>query len=156
MRAAVRARQVAVPVEVEAFDTLADPDYAYACEMAHLPADTRSAEQWARSVFEDAPAVVRWLLRVGWVVGLGLRLGPSNSDSHVFGWKILSVSPEVVVLGIDSYLLSAHLVVRVEESRALHITFVRYEHRVTRVVWAVAKPIHQLVIPWLMRHAAGR
>lgn len=154
--AAVRARTIAVPVEVEAVDTLVDPNYTYACEMARRPSDARLAEQWARAVFEDAPAMVRWLLRAGWVVGLGLRLGPSGSDSYVFGWQILSRSPEMIVLGIESYLLCAHLVVRVDDARVVHVTFVRYERRATRIIWAIAKPIHQLVIPWLLRHAQGR
>jgi hypothetical protein len=145
-----------VPEEIRAVETLADPRYAYACEVETASTDIRSAEQWARAVFEGAPTSLRWFIVLGWRVGLGLRLGPRRSPSYVLGWKILSTRPDVIVLGVDSFLLRAQIVVRVQESRVLHATFVRYERRPARVVWAAAAPLHRLVIPFLLRGAAAR
>jgi hypothetical protein len=150
-----RTRVVDVPQEIRAVDTLADPDYVYGCEIPRLPTDTRTAEQWARAVFEGAPRLVRWFIVAGWIGGLGLRLGPRPSPSHVLGWKVLSTTPTVAVLGVESFMLSAHLVVRVHESHVLHATFVRYDRPPARIVWAVAAPVHRRVIPFLLRHAAG-
>jgi hypothetical protein len=73
----------------------------------------------------------------------------------VLGWKILSTTPGVIVLGVESFLLRAQLVVRAQESRVLHATFVRYEGGLARVVWCAAAPVHRAVIPFLLRHAAA-
>ena len=144
-----------MPEEIRAVETLADPSYTYACEVETSPMDSRSPEQWARAVFEGAPTPLRWFIVLGWRVALGLRLGPRQSPSYVLGWKILSTTPDVVVLGVESFLLRAQLVIRVHESQVLHATFVHYERRAARVVWTVAAPIHRLVIPFLLRHAAA-
>jgi hypothetical protein len=147
---------VAVPEEVGALDTLARPTYTYACQMTVSAADDRSAEQWARAIFEGAPRLMRWLIVAGWKVGLGLRLGPRRSPSHVLGWSILSTTPTAVILGVRSFVLTAHLVVRVQDSQVVHATFVRYERSLARVLWTAAAPIHRRVIPYLLNHAAAR
>jgi hypothetical protein len=150
----VKARQVELPEGIRALTTLADSDYTYACELTTSTTDDRSAEQWARAVFEGAPRLFRWFIVTGWIVGLGLRLGPRPSPSHVLGWRILSAAPTAIVLGVESFLLSAQLVVQVQNSRVLHTTFVRYERRPARILWAAAEPVHRRVIPYLLGHAA--
>ncbi|MCU1449767.1 MAG: hypothetical protein JWP02_1937 [Acidimicrobiales bacterium] len=151
----MKARQVAVPEVVGALDTLARPNYTYACQVTAAAADDHSAEQWARAIFEGAPRLMRWLIVMGWKVGLGLRLGPRRSPSHVLGWTILSTTPTAVILGVQSFVLTAHLVVRVQDSKVVHATFVRYERALARVLWAAAAPIHSRVIPYLLNHAAA-
>ena len=147
-------REVAVSEEVQTVATLADPGYTYACELHTLGAGSRSAEQWARAVFERAPQPLRWFVVAGWIIGLRLRLGPRPSPSHVLGWRILSNAPTVIVLGVESFMLSARLVVQVRESEVIHATLVRYERRAARIAWAAAAPIHRRVIPFLLRRAA--
>jgi hypothetical protein len=107
-------------------------------------------------VFEDAPRLLRSFMVSGWIVGLGLRLGPRGSRSYVLGWSIVSNTPEVIVLGVGSFMITARLVVRVAESTVVHATFVRYERRPAKVIWPVAAVIHRRVIPFLLRNAAGR
>src|SRR5438132_7170862 len=93
---------VAVPDEIGARQGLAAPDFAYACQLDLNTPATQSAEQWARAVFEDAPRLLRSFIVSGWIVGLGLRLGPRRSRSYVLGWSIVSNTPEVIVLGVGS------------------------------------------------------
>lgn len=45
-------------------------------------------------------------------------------------------------------MLSAHLVVQVQDCKVVHATFVRYERRPARIVWAAAAPIHRRIIPY--------
>jgi hypothetical protein len=143
-----------MPDGVAAVATLSDPDDTYACEIVALDARARSAEVWARAVFEDAPRLVRSLIVFGWVAALRLRLGSRRSPALVLGWSIVSATPDTVLLGVDSPLLRAQLVVKVENVTVIHATFVTFENRLGRFFWAVAAPIHRLAIPYLLTHAA--
>jgi hypothetical protein len=151
-----RAHNVAVPDEIDARHDLAAPDFAYACQLDVDTPTSQSAEHWARSVFENTPRPLRWFIVSGWIVGLGLRLGPRRSKGYVLGWSIVSNTPEVIVLGVGSFMLTARLVVGVTESKVIHATFVRYEHAPARIIWPVAAVVHRRVVPFLLRNAAAR
>jgi hypothetical protein len=145
--------QVAHRVEVPAdTTTLAGADYASGFETARAATDTRSPEQWARATWEGAPRGVRGFLVTGWKLGLGLRLG-SGSD-HVLGWTVVTATPETIVLEARSGLLTAHNMVRVEDTRVLWTTFVRYEKPSARLLWRAAAPVHHLTLPYLLKLAA--
>jgi hypothetical protein len=124
-----------MPDDVRVLDTLTDPSYTYACEIATSATDQRSAEQWARAVQEGGPVLLRWFIVFGWIVALRLRLGPRSSPELVLGWKVLSTTPTAIVLGVESFMLSAHLVVCVQDSRVVHATFVRYKRWPARIIW---------------------
>jgi hypothetical protein len=143
-----------MPEGILTLGTLGDPSYTYACEITASATDSRSAEQWARAVFEGAPRLLRWFIVAGWIGGLGLRLGPRRSPAHVLGWKIVSRTPTTIVLGVESFVLSARLVVQVGDSQIVHATFVRYRRRPARILWAAAAPIHRRVVPYLLGRAA--
>ncbi len=151
-----RARSVEVSDELRRLDSLADPDFVYACAIPSEAGNDRTAEQWARSVFEDMPRPLRALIVFGWVAVLRLRLAPRSSPSHVLGWSLLSATPTVAVLAVKSPFLSAHLLVRVASREVAHVTFVRYDRTPARAVWALASPLHRVVIPYLLRRAARR
>ena len=143
-----------MPEEIDARHELVPANFAYACQL-DLDMDTaQSAEYWARAVFEGAPRSLRWFIVTGWIAGLGLRLGPRRSRSYVLGWNIVSNTPEVIVLGVESFMLTARLVVRVRESTVVHATFVRYERAPARIIWPIAAIVHRRVIPFLLRYAA--
>ncbi|MEV0282014.1 hypothetical protein AB0I22_37335 [Streptomyces sp. NPDC050610] len=116
----------------------------------------RSPEQWARSVFEGAPGVVRWFLVTGWRSALRLRLGPRPAPTHVLGWRIVTMATDVIVLELTSALMTARLVLRSEGVRVVLTTFVRYEHRAARAIWSCAAPTHRRIVPYLLRRAAAR
>jgi hypothetical protein len=151
-----RSHEVPVPDELTARQDLATTDFAYACRLDVDTAPARSAEQWARAVFEDAPKALRWFIVSGWIVGLGLRLGSRRSRDYVLGWTIVSNTPDVIVLGVGSFMLTARLVVRVSESDVVHATFVRYDRRPAKLIWPIAAVMHRRIIPLLLRGAAMR
>jgi hypothetical protein len=147
----LRARRVAV---AEMADPLGRSDYASAFEVPREAADRWSAELWARAAFEGAPAALRTFVVSGWRYGLGFRLGPSSSADHILGWRIVARTPHAVELELQSALVTARKVVRVDAGRVVMTTFVRYERAPARLLWAAATPIHHQTEPYLLGHAA--
>lgn len=153
----MRARRIDPSEQLRALDTLGEPHYAAAWEVAIADGDTRSAEQWARATFEDAPRALRTFIVTGWTIGLGLRLGPRPSPNHVLGWKIATAATDLIVLSVQAALLgTAHLVFQVEGSRVVVGSFVRYEKRGARLIWAATQPLHHQIVPYLLGRAASR
>jgi hypothetical protein len=142
--------------EISALPDLTDSDYRYGCVLTTRTAGERSAEEWAREMFEGAPRLVRQSIVLGWRFGLGLRLGPIGRPSHVLGWEIARQSTGDALLRVSSPLLDARLVVKTRTDTVVHLTLVRYRSRVTRAWWAIAAPVHECVIPYLLRSAARR
>lgn len=116
--------------------------------------DPRSAEQWARAVFEHAPAPVRAFLVVGWRGVLGLRLGPRHDAGHVLGWRLEDQRHDEVRLASDSSLIDAVNVVRLDAGRVTWTTYVRYRNGLAPLVWALVLPIHKATVSRLLRRAA--
>jgi hypothetical protein len=151
------ARRIDVSEQIRAVDTLAEPHYAAAWEVAIADRDARSAEQWARATFEHAPRALRAFIVAGWTVGLGLRLGPRPSPDHVLGWKSVTAAPDLIILSVQSGLLgTAHIVFQVEGSRVVLASFVRYEKRWARPIWSAVQPVHHRIVPYLLGRAASR
>jgi hypothetical protein len=150
-----RAHRVDVTEEIAAGDTLAGFDYAGAFEVTVGDPHQRSPEQWVRATFEGAPRSVQWLLRVGWRSILGLRLGPPGSHDHVLGWKLVTAAPEAVLLEVRSGLVTARKVLRIQDSRVILTTFVRYERRWAGALWSVISPVHHRVEPYILGRAAS-
>lgn len=115
-----------------------------------------TAEQWARAVFEGAPAALRWCMVFGWRFVLGLRLHPDAAADQVLGWRTEATAsaPDTVTLAAASRFLRAENIVAVDEGVVLWVTVVRYESRAARPLWAVAAAIHHRTIPFLLGHAA--
>ncbi|MFI5779938.1 DUF2867 domain-containing protein [Nocardia sp. NPDC051570] len=145
-----RARRVAVPPDAPVGEEMADADYGWAFELDTC-GTRRTAEQWARSVFEDAPAVMRGALRMGWRWGLGLRM--RTAPDHVLGWRIVEQGPDVVVLESHSPILLARNIVMTSRSTVSWSTLVRFDRRIARPIWAAVEPFHHLTIPYLLGRA---
>jgi hypothetical protein len=155
-RSAPRARRLAVVAD-EPLVGGDRYDYADSFEIRVGEADSRSAEQFARSALEQAPWPVRWTIRTAHERLLGLRLGPRSSRDHVLGWQIVLSEPDVVQLGASSPLLGRGVIVgRRLDPRCTRITtFVFYSRpALGRVVWAIAGPLHRRVAPYLLERAA--
>ena len=147
-----RARPVPVPPDPDLDGPL---DYRDATAVAVPAGDDRSAEAWMRSMFEGAPRPLRILLRAAWRVGLGLRLGPSGSPDHILGWSIAARAEDAIRVGARSPLLTAVLLLRLDGGDAVMMTNVRFRRRLAAPVWAVARPIHRRIVPWLLDRAAA-
>jgi hypothetical protein len=152
-----RALRVEVSAQSRELDTLADPNYAAAWEVVIPDGDARSAEQWARATFEEAPPALRRFIMVGWIAGLRLSLGPRPSPDHVLGWKIESATADQIILSVESMLIgTAHFLLKVESSRVILTNFVRYEKPAARPIWWAVQPLHHQIVPYLLGHAASR
>ncbi|WP_252395473.1 DUF2867 domain-containing protein [Streptantibioticus parmotrematis] len=153
-----RARRTAVPRDLTALVTEQDrlpPHYTSAFAVPVAAEDSRSPEQWARAVFEEAPAAVRWSMVTGWRLTLRLRLGSAGSPDHVLGWHVAGPGPRTITLTAPSPLITARNVVVVDATRVTWVTLVRHDHPLARWVWATAAPVHHLLIPYLLGRAAN-
>jgi len=118
--------------------------------------DARTAEQWARATFEDAPRALRAFIVAGWTAGLGLRLGPRPSPDHVLGWRIVTAAPDLITLSVQAALLgTAHIVLQLDSSRVVLASSVLYEKRGARPIWSAVPPVHHRIVPYLLGRAAS-
>lgn len=131
------------------------PSYSEAFEVG-VPNADGDALAWARSVFEDAPGLMRGFLRFGWRFGLGLRLAQPGSEDHVIGWRIVDSSPGTAVIEQSSGFLRAAQVFRREPDRVIQATFVEYDGPLAHLVWPPASLLHRRVLPYLLGRAVRR
>lgn len=151
-----RVRRVAVPQQIAASFARSTANYAAAFTVTTEAAGARTTVQWARAVFERAPAALRWFMVFGWTRVLGLGLGPRPSDDHVLGWAIADsdVVPGSTALIAASRFMRACNTVTIEESTVTWVTLVHYSSAAARPLWALARPIHHLTIRFLLARAA--
>jgi hypothetical protein len=148
-----RVCQTVLPAGTRELSTLARIDYQDAFLVGTGPAQDRTAEQWAREVLEGAPPSTRRALSRGWS-GLGLRLGPAQSDRHVLGWEIRRSDPDAVLLGARGRLgLSGELIFQRSACSLLYATVVQLENRVARGLWAAIESRHRRVVQGLLERA---
>jgi hypothetical protein len=147
-------REVAVPRSARRLCTLARVDYEDGFLVETGAASDRTAEQWARAILEDAPALVRSALPWGWSA-LGLKIGSTRSDRPVLGWEVRRSTPDLVLLAADSRLgLPAELLFKCRQRTLLFATFVQQENPVARAVWAGVTPVHRQVVRYVLEQAS--
>jgi hypothetical protein len=131
-------------------------DFACAYEVAIAPGDNRTSEQWARAIWEGAPAPLRWVMLAGWRLVLRLRLGPRHSADHILGWRIVDRGPDETVCQLRSGFLNAHNMFRKVDGKFVWSTFVTYERPIGRVIWPPVSLVHRLLVRIALRRAARR
>lgn len=146
------ATEIPVREDVRALSRFPHIDYADTFE-AGTGGVARSAEQWARAMFEGAPVGTRTFLVRTWPL-FGVRLGPLRTAEHVLGWRIVKNTPDFVVLQLRSAAgVTIRLVVQAGRDSVLAGTFVRCEGLPSRVLWFAVAPIHRLVMSRLLGEA---
>ncbi|KAA9149193.1 hypothetical protein FPZ12_043770 [Amycolatopsis acidicola] len=130
-----------------------DRGTAFAATIPEFPG--KSPEEWARAVFEGAPAPVRVFLRAAWRCGLGVHLGPFPSAEFVLGNEIVRTGDGSVTLEMRGPLLAAQNVVAVAGSTLEWATFLDFRGVAGRVLWSLAEPVHHRLLPALARRAAS-
>jgi hypothetical protein len=154
--AADRVRQVALPPAARGLCTLSRIDYADAFLVETGPTQSRTAEQWARAMMEDAPVTVRTTLQSGWAT-IGLKVGRGRSGRTVLGWEVRGSTPDFVLLGADSRIgMPGELLFKRERCSVLFATFVQQDNLAARVVWAAAEPVHLRVVRDVLGQASRR
>ena len=152
-----RPRARPVPVEEPLIGT-DRYDYADAYEIRVREPDERSAEELARFAFEQTPSPARWFIWAVQRLLLGFRLGPRSSPDHIFGWRILASQHDVVQLGAVSPVLGRSLIVaRRMDPTCARVTICIFFARplAARILWAIARPGHRRIVPYVMEHAAA-
>jgi hypothetical protein len=149
-------RQIPVPSSAQALSELPRVDYADAFVVDPAPTDRLTAEQWARTALEQAPAGVRQMLRAGWLA-LGLKLDAAPAERSVLGWEIRRSTPELVLLGADSRLgLAGELLFRREPRSFLFCTFVHQENQLGRVTWTGVEATHVGIVRRVLKQGIER
>jgi hypothetical protein len=118
-----------------------------------------TAEQWSRSIFEQAAAGFRWFLLTGWTA-LTIRLQPRRAPSRILGWPIESNKEDSVVTVVHAWIgITSWLLVTTRPGTVTLGSFVSYTRRTTlpaRIVWSLTVPLHERVLPHLLNAAARR
>ena len=133
-------------------------DYTDVFEVPLPQGDSRTAEETFRDAVGHKPGagggVVLWIHRHV----LRFRLGPISSPDHIIGWTIVRSDPDELVLSARGPLMHGELTLRRRDDRRASLTTrVHYCRRFTaRTVWAFVGPLHRVVAPRLMEHAARR
>ncbi len=149
-------RQVASPPAARRLSTLSHIDYEDAFLVQTGRTLERTAEQWAHAILDDAPISTRTALLLGWS-SLGLRLSAAGSDRHVLGWRMLSSTPDLALLGAGSRVgLPAQLFVKRQGHTLLFCTFVQMQNEIARTMWSAVEPVHRRVVPHVLEQASIR
>ena len=151
-----RVRRVQIPLPIDVTFARSTANYAAAFALTTGAAATRTPLEWARAVFEGAPAAVRWCMVLGWTRVLRLKLGPRTSDDHVLGWAVADgelVAGSTALVAASRF-LRARNIVMVEETTVTWVTLVHYSNAAARPLWAMARPIHHLALRFLLARAA--
>jgi hypothetical protein len=144
-------REIEVPEAVRAASTMDRLDYADCFLVSAGPTSPGTAEHWARTVLEDAPAATRRVLQLGWR-SLGLQLGPERAERYVLGWEIRSNLPGAILVGAASPLgLHGELLFQCLPEGLRYATFVRLDTPKARALWARTEPAHRQIVPKLLR-----
>jgi hypothetical protein len=136
------------PLEVTAPTSLDRVDYVDRFTMSTRA--SASPEGWARAMFGDEPSAGERLI---WRGLLGLRLVPGRSSGTVAGWPVTGRGPDRIRLATRSPLLSANLVVAVEDGAVAVTTALRFEEPAGRWLWTPASALHRALVPGVLRRA---
>jgi hypothetical protein len=149
-------QKIAVPADARAHCTLSHIDYEDAFAVDLGGARDRTAEQWARTLLESAPAAVRATLMAGWTA-IGLKLGGAPADQSLLGWEIRRGTPDVVLLHAGSRIgMPAELLLTRDGHSLLFCTFVQHDNHVARAVWAGTEPLHVPIVRHILADAVRR
>lgn len=133
------------PAAVRARATVDDPAYLDHYVLA-TDAGPWTAEQWARTMFEDvagARAQATWRT-------LMLRLDPRPSPDRVAGWRLDGSGDDWVRLHAEAWWGRAQLIVRHGDGHLALTTVMAYDHPAARAIWGAASAVHRRVVPGLL------
>ena len=128
---------------VDAFETLVTggvPDSALSAARCLLDPSTAG-----RLVLRARDRCVR-------VVGLQPTVTTGQDDL----FPVLSETPDLVVLGLDDRHLDFRILVSTSDGRVRCTTAVRRHNRLGHAYFAVVRPFHRRLVPWLLARSSRR
>lgn len=142
----------ALPDGVRSLSTFAEPAYVDLFTITTPLAGHGSAEEWARTVLEQAP-LARHNARALWRL-MGLRLGPRGSPDFVQGWKIAGRGEHWIRGETSSWYLRAQVVCLVEEGQvSVSLSLVYDQPLIAALVWALISGPHRRAVPVMLHQA---
>lgn len=107
-------------------------------------------------MWEGAPTLLRWFMRLGWRSVLRLRLGPDHSPDHILGWRVIERRPEQTVCHLRSSSLSAYNTFVSRDGQFVWSTFVLYDRPIARLLWLPASLLHRPIVRFSLAKAQRR
>jgi len=133
---------------IRALSPIAEPDYLDNFTLTGVGVGDTSAERWARTAFEGVAGRTGQVVWRG-IVGLHLRSGPGR----LAGWRIAGRGDGWVRLEARGWMLTAHVVFRVEGDRLSVATVIRYDRRIAALLWPPMAARHRGAVPRVLRAA---
>ncbi|MGW3012044.1 hypothetical protein ACWC9R_24900 [Streptomyces sp. NPDC001219] len=148
-----RVRHVPVSPHARQLSTLARIDYENAVLADLGQAQDRTAEQWARTIMEDAPSDMQRTLTQGWTA-LGLQLGPARAEGFVLGWPVRHSTPDLVLLSAGPTLgVSGDLLLQRRPHSLLLSCFIQLDDDMARTLWARTESRHPKAMHQMLERA---
>lgn len=149
--AAVSVERVAPKLSARDHSTLPSVEYMDSFVVRVAGAPDWTAEHWARTVLEDAPAGLRGSLRRGWTaLGLTDFVGPHT----ILGWEIRHADPDTVLIGRASRIgMPGELLFTRRPDGVSFSTLVHHRTVLTRALWAAVRPRHVRAVTALLERA---
>lgn len=99
------------------------------------------------------PQLIVWY---GWKA-LTARLGPYPSNDHVLGYRIEANERDYICFSVEWALgLACELVLYLGPSTAVLASFVELKRPAARIVWPMAVPVHERIVPRWLPGSASR
>src|SRR5215468_6493533 len=140
-------QQHSIPEVIRALSGMESPDYIDLFTVTTNGAADASPERWSRAAIEDVAGLGGQVI---WRGVLGLRLKSRPSTERVGGWKIADRGEDWIRLEASSWLLTAHLVTRLDDGHLSVGTFIRYDHPIAALIWVPASAVHRRLMPGLL------
>ena len=131
--------------------TLPSVEYADAFVVDVAGPPDWTAERWARTVLEDAPAGLRTALRRGWTA---LGLIEVAGERSILGWEIRHADPDTVLIGRGSRIgMPGELLFMRRPHGVSFSTLVHHRTVLTHALWAAVRPGHVRTVSALLERA---
>jgi hypothetical protein len=141
-----------VPETIRSLGALANSDYADIVTAA-IGETSAEPEQLIEAALKGVPRGLLAFVPIVQRVVLGLRLELRPSPDRLLGWKIAERNENWIRIEADSWFLTGHVVMHVDEGQLSFASFIRYDRRLGALVWPPVSLIHRQVALALVRSA---
>jgi len=141
-----------VPEAIRALGALANPDYAdiVTARIDETPADPG---RLIRAALNGVPRGLIFFTPLVQRAVLGLRLKLRPSPDRLLGWEIADRGENWIRIEAESWFLTGHVVMHVDDGQLSFASFIRYDRRLAALVWPPVSLIHRQVALALVRSA---
>ncbi|MGN6252404.1 MAG: hypothetical protein ACTHNS_11375 [Marmoricola sp.] len=118
--------------------------------------EQQPALDWLHQTYDDAPAVLRTPILLGWRI-FGAELGPLSAPDRVLGWTVDLAEKDRARIRVRWRIgLDAEVVALTRAGGFTLASFVRSRSRLGATVWALLSPVHRVVTRVMLALAVRR